>query len=637
MASAGDSSGDGRGRRTNLVGLAPEEKGADPAAETGEFVLHGSMWGEGEEEPFEQSAEDVLDAALDGAPLRSADDWAAEAAAAPYAAPPPPATAPPKQRSSTKPMLAGLVVAVALGVGVLAISQLGGLDYEAMAEQGRAAEAAGDLSNATRLYERALAEGAGDLDEDDTEDLRRRAAQLHARQGAFGDALPHARKLAEAEGASIDDKIFYARMLAENRQVDEAATAWAAIAAAPDVPAKLLLDGATRLVVWGRLDDARGIYQRVLGGEAEPLAQAGLVDLDVRRGDYAEAQRALDVALTRHPGHPALLTAGGRLRLAEGRVEDAEAAFSQALGQAPTDVEALLGLAEVHLKRRQRDQASRLIQTAVAQGDYRAYLADGIHQAEELLRLKRDQIETALAACLEARNRVGEHPLVLLCEAKANIAGGQTAKAGQLLDRARMVGPGVPEPMLARAVLDANEGDTASALGLVEEALTRFPGRYDLQLMAVRLLNVRERGPEAKAKLDGILARQPDHPAALIELADMAARDEKYRDAQKIYTELVARQPWNVDVRYGLADVALDAGQGAAARAQYEAILALDPTETDAMLKLASVYMVENKDEQAIGVLRRAFALGVTAEAVAANPAFAPLVESGELYDLAPR
>lgn len=96
--------------------------------------------------------------------------------------------------------------------------------------------------------------------------------------------------------------------------------------------------------------------------------------------------------------------------------------------------------------------------------------------------------------------------------------------------------------------------------------------------------------PDIRALLEEILALEPDHSGALIELGNLAFERGEFQTAEHYYDRVVQADPNSVEGIYNLANVYFRTKKYAAAIRSYQTTLALDPEFPESYYNLALVY-----------------------------------------------
>ncbi len=116
-----------------------------------------------------------------------------------------------------------------------------------------------------------------------------------------------------------------------------------------------------------------------------------------------------------------------------------------------------------------------------------------------------------------------------------------------------------------------------------EARLGRLEGRFQEALASATEAEVR-------SILEEILALEPDHTGALIELGNLAFEHSQYQDAEHFYDRAISLVPDCAEAIYNLANVYFRQKKYAAAIRSYQTSLSLDPDFPEAYYNLALVY-----------------------------------------------
>jgi len=137
-----------------------------------------------------------------------------------------------------------------------------------------------------------------------------------------------------------------------------------------------------------------------------------------------------------------------------------------------------------------------------------------------------------------------------------------------------------------------------------EEVHRRHPKETRSLLLLGELYLIQGHPDQALATLDRALAIDPDHYGAHVFAARILADQKKYAEAVKEYQQAL-RLNWSSDLELELADTYLRQKQYARAEKIYKSILASEPANQEAGMALVHVYLLEKKNDQAIGLLNR--------------------------------
>ena len=444
--------------------------------------------------------------------------------------------------------------------------------------------------------------------------LQRRLLGLYERQGLFSEAIRHGEALRARGFAGPEDLEKLAQVYRADRQIEQAAQCYAALAAHPASAPAQRLEAAEALIGLGADGEA---YAIIFGSDLQRDVSALALGVrwSTRRGAYGSAQDLLDAALAQHPAHQALLCAQGELRWAQGRLSEAEGAFLRALQADPEQPCALIGLGRLRLHQGNREEASQHLHRALARPDsWQAHLV--------LAELGEGQ---SLAPCQGARDLVGDHPLVLACESRVALEQDFQARAVNLARLGATLGPSYTPPWIALAQAQFALGEREEAIATLRAAREQRSGRYDLRLAEAALLRKKEEKSQAYAHYQFILQAHPEHAEALVGKGDLLLSWGRAVTAEALYKRALKADPANLEARYGLAEISLLLERGYSAAQQYEAIVARDPTQVKALLRLASIEVVEARPHRALAWLRRAAEQGASPQTVLDDPTLSTL------------
>ncbi len=275
------------------------------------------------------------------------------------------------------------------------------------------------------------------------------------------------------------------------------------------------------------------------------------------------------------------------------RDTEAQAAFERVLAADPASHEAAYHLGRLAKRRGDwstvAERYERCTQLAPTEALYWADLGEaygklaakaGIFQQLGLARKCRSALEKAVA--LAPDNLEYRHGLIEYYEQAPAIAGGgldkALAQAAEIAKRDPYAGALTTGAIHARAKHWA-DAETSFRAALELRADATEP------LAALGLLFADQaRYPEAFAAFDGILAREPDHFAALYQLGRVAALSgQRLGDGEAALRRYLAQpahpadQPSNAHAQFRLGDILARRGDNAGARAAYAAALQLDP------------------------------------------------------------
>jgi tetratricopeptide (TPR) repeat protein len=409
------------------------------------------------------------------------------------------------------------------------------------------------------------------------------------------------------------------------------------------VPAYLELADAQLVAL--DIDGARTTLRQLADGwPTSTVARVRLAAVAWTLGASAETERRLREALRLEPGHIEALLTLAWLHTADGRNEDAQASFRQALersegaldvaaafarflimvgkkqeaadlaedlaGGEPDD-ETVLGRIEVeraaHLPERALTLARARRASSEVSAETRARLdivvgeiladKDPAGAAETLLRVPRNVVSFA-----ESRLRAAE----------IRREQGQLAEAAKLLAEAEASSPGEAmndELAAAWALLEEKKGSAAAGLRRLEAALEKRPGARRLRLARAALLDRMGRWREALAGTEEMLNEDPSSSEALNFWGFVAAdHDHDLHRARQRIRAALAFDPGSGAIIDSLGWAHLKSGELSPATLFLEQAGRLEPDDPEILLHLAELYLRKGDRARAAERLQKALA-----------------------------
>jgi tetratricopeptide (TPR) repeat protein len=395
---------------------------------------------------------------------------------------------------------------------------------------------------------------------------------------------------------------------------------------------------ALALLQAGQEAEAQAILEGVL--EDEPgngTARMQLGRLALARGELAAAARHLEIAVEADAQRPYLAWhLLGRVRLAEGRGEEALVCFERSLALAPGFAPARLGRAEAELVTDRLDAAlGHLLDLADATAA--SDLADTarLTAAQLLVYLERpDEAREQLSPL--TRRASGGRPLHVPAQALAlalddtyaasmavEIVLGRNLSAPDVylayaVQRARQAGPAASLPPLeiARSIAETSPiVDLFHRRAASEATRPRAQPAQPAPGLAARFATANElfeagRLAEAAEMAAAIVAERPHHvPAWLLVLADAERRGDLW-SALEGYRRLLEWLPGLPALESRLADVAFAMGAHELARCAVERALEAFALEGALHYRLATILAATGDGAAAVAGLERAIELG---------------------------
>jgi Flp pilus assembly protein TadD len=396
------------------------------------------------------------------------------------------------------------------------------------------------------------------------------------KQQRFAEASAAARTAVATEpGCAVARHFLAVALNREGRSAEAEAAARTALQLAPLNPLFHLTLGSIQTGA-GQLVAAEQSLRQAVALKADfQLAWRDLGRVLASRGQSSEAKSAFDKAGELDPDDLLVIRELGRLALREGRLDEAEQQFRKAMAAAPQDWECYFDLGQVLQRRGQMGDAERMYLRAleVAPSDSASFEKIGAMYRDQLGRL--DKAEELHRKAVALSPRTG----------RAYSGLGQTlAMAGKMEEAERVV--------RQAAELEPGSSHVHTTLGEV----LRLSGKIDEALLCNR-----------KA-----LELNPNNAAAYNNLGIIYAVRKEYREAERMFRELVDRSKANFgsvpfNFLFNLGSVLLDQQQWAEAEKIIRQAKALAPDNPDACSALAKALANQQRNlDEALILSRRA-------------------------------
>jgi Tfp pilus assembly protein PilF len=352
-------------------------------------------------------------------------------------------------------------------------------------------------------------------------------------------------------------------LLYANGKLDEAERIFERASALPDKRYRPL--HAIFLLQTGKGDAAvREFDQQYQADGRDPVARTRLVSAYLKLGRDADAEKVLAEALKRSSKDTDALMQRGELRLAQGKLQEAQSDLSEVIGVRPDSPEAHLLLARIH-------RANGASQSQ-------------IHELTEALRLN----PKLLTARLELA-----HALTLSHSPGAAL---------QAVDQAPPQDRRSVALILERNIALDGLGDYAQLRKGIDQGLAIV--RDPRLLWQDGLLKLKQKDYQgAQASLEEMLKQQPQEWSAVETLAEIYLAEKKKTEATAVVREYVSRAPGSAGGQELLATWLWRAGDLPGAEAAFQVLKRIDANSAAADLGLAEVQMTEGKLDSARNLL----------------------------------
>jgi tetratricopeptide (TPR) repeat protein len=350
-------------------------------------------------------------------------------------------------------------------------------------------------------------------------------------------------------------------------------------------PAPPDLKAIARLVEKGQLDAAeRQLRRAVAGGAgAEALDLLGVVL--AKQGKAQEAERRFRQALAARPAFPEARQHLARLYLDQQRENEALSELRKAAQAEPLERDLGLTLAGAELKEGRPEAAARLFESV-------AVHHDSVQALLQLARLQsgRKDARGALESLQRAAALAPNAEEVLSAQAQLSLGLRAPVPAIVALEPLTRMCPTVAQYQYLLGVALMQAGDVPAAVEPLQQADRLEPNRV-LTLVALGLaLNARKLYAEAKPYAQHALELEPDNPEAAAALAEAEHGLGELEAAEGHAQRALARVADHATANLVLGLVRMAQGRYAEARDSFEKAVAGDPASPRAHYQLSLAY-----------------------------------------------
>jgi tetratricopeptide (TPR) repeat protein len=401
------------------------------------------------------------------------------------------------------------------------------------------------------------------------------ALRLRLARGEFAEAVAEGERLTSNFPAWPVGHLQLAQAhLGRNDTSRAAASLATALQLAPDYSEAILL--LARLQISRNEFSDAALALRKLTQQRPDLiaARVMLADTLTAMGNLEEALALLTQLDQALPDQPANLLKRGQLLLRLGRRAEAREIFRRSQELAPEASEALEGLVAINLAERQPGEARALIDGYIARNPNRAA---GHLLLGRLLVEQGDQAgcEAALTKAVEVEPG---SPVASFALARFLAGRKDVPRALAKVEATLKLTPEAPAPLMMKAVLLEQQGDSAGALAAYEKLTAIQPGNGIAQNNLSVLYGERFQQPD-KAHERALKAREllPRDPSIADTLGWSFFRKGQYAAALPLLREAAQQLGDSAEVQYHLGAALYASGEEDAARSALQRALQLDP------------------------------------------------------------
>lgn len=415
--------------------------------------------------------------------------------------------------------------------------------------------AAGKTREATVEFQAALQ--AWPQDADAAHGLAR-ALDALAAPAEYRDALERTVRLRpDHPGACVD---LGGLRWAEGRHQEALDLARRALASAPGHAGASRLE-ARSLAALGRAEEARAAWDRALKAGADEEAFVEAASFEAATGGADRADATLRRGLATFPSSWRLLVALADLLSLKGDAGGSGKALEEARGAAGDLPE--LAVAEARRRIRMGDPEAARAGLAEAESRMSADPERLARLAEERGRLlvELGDLEDARAVLERAREGAPSNGRLAASLAYVHLVAGRVDAARLLLPEARKADPSGRQAALLEAWVYLAAGRSSWAAQVLETLVAKGDLTLEAHFLYARALADEGRLGRARAELEAILARSPEHLFARLDLASVLRRQHDPEGALRQFAKVPP--PWSglPQVQYARARALLEAGR----------------------------------------------------------------------------
>lgn len=408
-------------------------------------------------------------------------------------------------------------------------------------------------------------------------------------------------------------------------------------------------------------------------------AEMALVSAHLRRGEAAQALKALDAVDAKRPKDPNMRILRGQILIGQGDLASARLAFDSALEASPGNLKAVLALSALDLREDKLQDARKRVQALLKQQPrntrlllamaelqtrapadpiarkklldeaVRADATDGdAHAALVAYHVEAGNLEAASVAAQEAVTAMPQSLDMLELQARTLLQRGQAQQALSSYAKMTSLAPRDLRGHLGTIDLHLRENDLANAKRAIDRALQAAPGAPALQTRAFLLALRSQQAPQALAIARNLQTERPGDAQGWVLEGDLEASQQKWGPAAAAYRKAIDKTgaeglllkylhvleldgraaesrdfaaarlkaaPDDHALRFYLGDKAQQAGDLKLARQHYEDLLKRQPEHVPALNNLAGL-LAAQKQPEALALARRAAALAPRLPAV---------------------
>jgi len=324
----------------------------------------------------------------------------------------------------------------------------------------------------------------------------------------------------------------------------------------------------------GREDQGVADLLQIAAEDAEPRADMELIGAFLKRRDFARAEKALEVLDKKAPKGVEAPMMRAQLELARGNVAQARAAWESALARRPSYLPAAQALAELDIKDKKADQAAARLQALIkadpknVQGHLALIgvrrqmglsAADEKSAVEELVKmfpeeptprlaladyfLAQKDYKSAAAVASEGAAKFSDEARFYRLLGQAQFASGDLNQAKQSFQKEATLQPRSPQPHMSLSNIAMAQRDAPGAIANLKRAVEANPAYAPAHAALVGMLAGAGRLDEARAEMNIVRKLEPTSPQSWVLEGNLLALQKNWSGAATAYAKALSMRP----------------------------------------------------------------------------------------------
>jgi tetratricopeptide (TPR) repeat protein len=323
--------------------------------------------------------------------------------------------------------------------------------------------------------------------------------------------------------------------------------------------------------------------------------------LDVRRGNWAGAERALSEAIAVEPNSVEAHTAMADFRLLKRDIAGAERKFEKAAELSPPGSSARNNLADFYLRTRRAGDAKRVLEETIVKVP--DHLPARIRLAE--IALIEGKLGESLKAIEAVLHKSPSNLKAQFIRGRVHLAQRRTSDAIRDLQAVAKAEPTFAPAHYYLALTDLQTGNHQQARLRLKEATALDPNFIDAIRLLAELNIQSEAYQPAIEALEALIAKYPSEALAYANLISAYLAKREFIKAEQVARKLVNVAPTDPRGPY-LIGVSLAAqGQKVRATQQFEAALELAPGFVEPLTQIVATALAAKQPEVALDRIRQ--------------------------------